>query len=545
MSDLIFYNGRVITMEKQPGEADAEAVAVSGDKITAVGENAEILKLQNEKTSLIDLQGRTLLPGFNDSHMHLVGQAMTAEKADLRTCASIEEIIDSMRNFIEINEIDKGHWVFGWGWDQSLFSEDIFPTRDDLDRVSLDHPVAITRTCCHVLVANTAALKAAGIDREAITVNGGNIRLDHRGEPNGILEERAMNLVTDLQPPMDKDRLKSLIKAVTKKFLSAGLTSVQTDDLASAGVEWAPFLIDVYQELEKDGELPLRVNLQVLLPEVSLLRSFLDQGYRTGQGGDYFKIGPLKLLTDGSIGGRTAFLTRPYEDSPDNCGVAVLERGEVEELVNLATENGMQCAVHAIGDAAVKMVLEIYREAARLYSRPDPRFRIIHVSMASPEILDCFEQQAVIADVQPSFTPSDYLLVDEHLGPERAAWTYPWKDFADRGIKMGGGSDCPVENYEPLEGIHAAVNRQDRNGNPPGKWHPLQCLNLEEALYIYTMGSAYCTYEEDEKGSIAPGKLADLVVLAEDITLADPARIAAIKVDLTVVGGEVVFCRGE
>ncbi len=541
MSDLIFHNGRVITMEERP--AEAEAVAVSGDIIAAVGKNADILKLQNEKTSLIDLQGRTLLPGFNDSHMHLIGQAMTSEKADLRTCSGVDEIVDAVRDFIKVNEVDKGHWVFGWGWDQSLFNEKHFPTRDDLDRASLDHPLAIMRTCCHVLVANTAALKAAGIDRKAVEVEGGNIRLDHRGEPNGILEERAMNLVTDLQPPMDKDKLKSLIKMAAKKFLAAGLTSVQTDDLAGAGVEWAPFLIDVYQELEKCGELPLRVNLQVLLPEITLLRSFLDQGYRTGQGGDYFKIGPLKLLTDGSIGGRTALLSNPYEGSPGGCGVAVLERGKVEELVNLATENGMQCAVHAIGDAAVKMVLEIYQEAVRLYPHPDPRFRIIHVSMASPRILDRFEKQEVIADIQPSFTPSDYLLVDKHLGPKRAAWTYRWKEFADRGIKMGGGSDCPVENYEPLEGIHAAVNRQDRNGNPPGGWYPQQCLSLEETLYIYTMGSAYCTYEENEKGSIVPGKLADLVVLSEDIVSADPARIADLKVDLTVVGGEIAFSR--
>ena len=249
------------------------------------------------------------------------------------------------------------------------------------------------------------------------------------------------------------------------------------------------------------------------------------------------------MLTDGSIGGRTALLSKPYEDRPETCGLPVMSRGEVEELVNMASEHGMQCAVHAIGDAAVKMVLEIYRETARRYPRPDPRFRVIHASMASPRILDQFESQEVIADIQPSFVPSDYVLVDRHLGPKRAAWTYRWKDFLDRGIRLAGGSDCPVENYEPLEGIHAAVTRQDRDDNPPGGWYPDQRLDLEEALHIYTMGSAYCTYEENDKGSIAEGKMADLVVLSEDITAIEPAKIADLKVDLTVVGGKIVYDR--
>ncbi len=543
MCDLIFYNGRIITMEEKPSEV--EAVAVESGRIKALGQAADILNLKEDHTTLVDLRGRVLLPGFNDSHMHLVGYALTAEKVDLRRCRSIDEIVEAIRNFISKNEAQKGQWVLGWGWDQGLFEDKRIPTRQDLDKAAPDYPVAIMRTCCHVMSANSAALKAAGIDRKAITVEGGNIEVDAGGIPTGVLEEKAMSLLTDLQPPLDEDKLKKLIKSAAGDFLAAGLTSVQTDDLSSVGGEFASMLIDTYYELEAAGELPLRVNLQALLPETSLLGSFLDQGYRTGQGGEYFKIGPLKLLTDGSIGGRTALVSTPYEDSPETCGVSVMARGEVEELVNMAAEQGMQCAVHAIGDAAVQMVLEIYQEAARRHPHPDPRFRIIHASMAGPKILDRFEKQQIIADIQPSFIPSDYVLVDRHLGSKRAAWTYRWKDFIDRGIRLAGGSDCPVENYEPLEGIHAAVTRQDRDGNPPGGWNPGQRLSLQEALYIYTMGSAYCTYEENEKGSIAEGKLADLVVLSEDITTVELSAIADLKADLTVVNGRIVYSRDE
>ncbi len=541
MSDLIFYNGRIITMEEKP--AEAEAVAVTGDRITAVGRTNDLINLQENRTTMVDLKGRALLPGFNDSHMHLIGYALTAEKVDLRHCSGVDEIVEAVRNFVRENRVEAGQWVFGWGWDQGLFSDPRLPTREDLDQAAPDHPVAIIRTCLHVLSANTEALKKAGIDRAAVPMEGGNIAVDARGVPTGVLEENAMSLVTGLQPPLDKEKLKSLIKSASAAFLAAGLTSVQTDDLASVGGELAPVLIDAYRELEAAGELPLRVNLQAFLPEPEQLRSFLGRGHRTGQGGDYFKIGPLKLLTDGSIGGRTALVSAPYEDSPDTYGVSVLARGEVEELVGLAAEHDMQCAVHAIGDAAVKMVLEVYQETARRHPRTDPRYRVIHASMAGPRILDRFENQEVIADIQPSFIPSDYILVDRHLGPKRAAWTYRWRDFIDRGIRLAGGSDCPVENYEPLEGIHAAVTRQDRNGNPPGGWNPAQCLELGEALYIYTMGSAYCTFEENEKGSIAEGKLADLVALSDDITAIDPPRIADLKVDLSVVGGKIVYRR--
>jgi len=541
--DLIFYNGRVITIDHQ--QREARAVAIRADQIAAVGGNDQVLALKNDRTKMIDLAGRTLLPGFNDSHMHLISYASTAEKVDLRHCTSIDQIGSAVKNFIREKGIKSEQWVVGWGWDQALFQDQRIPNRDDLDRVTSGQPLALMRTCCHILSVNSAALKKAGIDRHPCSVEGGNIVTDARGVPTGVLEEKAMVLVMDLFAPLDKDKLKELIRSAAGDFLSAGLTSVQTDDLTALGGDLAPELIDAYRELESTGELPLRVNMQALLPAKDELQSFLARGYRTGQGSGYFKIGPLKLLTDGSIGGRTALVSAPYEGYPENCGIEILSRREVKELVDLAHSCDMQVAVHAIGDAAVSMVLDIYDEAERRYPRSDPRFRVIHASMVSPSILDRFKKQAVIADIQPLFTPSDFILVDRHLGPQRAAWVYRWKDFIQRGIRLAGGSDCPVENYEPLEGIHAAVTRQDKNGNPPGGWFPDQCLALDEALYIYTMGSACCTYEENIKGSITAGKLADLVVLSEDITTTEPAKIKDIEVDMTIVGGNIAYSSSE
>ncbi len=538
---LIFYNGNVMTVD--PRRPQVEAVAVENGTIAAVGGNDEVLALKTAETEVIDLAGRSLLPGFNDSHMHLIGHALTAAKVDLRYCTSIEDVIGTVEAFIRDRKVKKGEWVLGWGWDQSRLNEKRMPTRQDLDQVADEHPVMIMRNCCHICVSNTTALQKAGIDKHPRYVEGGTVATDAEGVPTGVLEENAMQLVIGLQPPLDGAKLKELIKEAAADFLAAGLTSVQTDDLAQLGSDLAPVLIDAYRELDLSSSLPIRVNLQPLLPTVEELQAFLDQGYRTGQGGEYFKIGPLKLLTDGSLGGQTALLSAPYEDNPCTCGVAVLSKQELQQLVDLAHRNGMQVAAHAIGDAAIGMVLDVYEEVGNRHPVSDPRFRVIHASLLNLLLLERFKTLGVLADIQPAFTSTDYASISSHIGDDRAAWAYRWKDLLDYGIKAGCGSDCPVENYAPLESVYSAVTRQDKSGNPPGGWFPDQKLTLEEAINIYTMGSAYCSYEERIKGSITPGKLADMVVLSEDITAADIERIKDIRVDMTIVGGKIAFKR--
>ncbi len=538
---LIMHSGRVITVDSE--KPFVEAVTVKNGIIAAVGSNAEMLALKTADSEVIDLGGRTLLPGFNDSHMHLIGHALTTAKVDLRHCASVQDVANAVEDFIEKRDVKKGEWVLGWGWDHSRYKEKRPPNRYDLDRAAPDHPVMIMRNCCHVCVANSPALHKAGLDQRPRAVEGGVVTVGDEGKPTGVLEENAMQLVTSLLPPLDSDKLKALIKEASANFLAAGLTSVQTDDLAQVGSEMAPALINAYRELESAGELPLRINLQPLLQTREELQAFLDQGYGSAQNGDYFKIGPLKLLTDGSIGGQTALLSSPYASNPETCGVAVLSKRELRQLVELATINGMQVAAHAIGDAAIEMVLDVYREVESCHSAPDPRFRIIHVSLLRTDLLERFKTQGVLADIQPAFTSTDLASISSHVGEERAAWAYRWRDLINEGIKVGCGSDCPVENYEPLETIYSALTRQDRSGNPPGGWFPEQKLSLEETLYIYTMGSAYCSREENIKGSITPGKLADLVVLSEDITTVEPDRIKNLQVDITIVGGKIAYQR--
>jgi len=539
----IFYNGKVMTSEfiDSKGHIKHEAVSVKDGLIAAVGSSEDILAMKAEQTELIDLKGRSLLPGFNDCHLHLTGHALTRTKVDLRCCTSLDELVEAIKVFIRANNLQGGEWVLGWGWDQSLFADKKMPTRQELDRAAPNNPVSLMRTCCHINAVNSIALQKAGIDRSPLEVEGGTVEVDSQGVPTGILEENAMKLVTGLLPPFDKEKLKELITIATKDFAAAGLTSVQTDDLAFLGGELAPILVEAYRELETSGELPVRINLQALLQTEKELQAFIDQGFQTGTGSDMFKIGPLKLLTDGSIGGRTALLSSPYSDKPDLFGVSVLTEDELQTLVTLGHSSGLQVAAHAIGDAAIGMVLDSYEKALKNCPADDPRFRVIHSSIVSDELLKRYKEQNVIADIQPLFVPSDFDLVDRHLGSERAHWTYRWKDIIDSGIAVGCGSDCPVESYEPLQTVYAAVTRQDKNGNPPEGWFPGQRLTLDEVLYIYTMGSAYCSFEENIKGSITPGKLADLVVLSEDISSVEPARILELQVDLTMVGGKVVY----
>lgn len=539
--DLIFHNGHVWTGDGKWSQA--QAAAVKNDKIFAVGSNEDILALKDTDSEVIDLKGRSLLPGFNDSHLHLIGHALNRAKVDLSHCTSIDEVVYTLRAFIDEHGVAKGEWVYGWGWNQEQFQEKRKPTRKDLDQASTGHCIAITRTCCHTLSANSMALQKVGVDREAPAIAGGKVVVDEQGVPTGVLDENAMSLITGKQPSLDKEDLKKMITDAAEDFIAAGLTSVQTDDLYHLGSDLLPTLCEAYRELETEGNLPIRVNLQCLLPTEEELKGFLDSGYRTGQGSAYFKIGPLKLLTDGSLGARTALLSEPYISTPETRGVPVLTSEELEKLVNLAAEHKMQVAAHAIGDAAVEMVLNAYKKAAALYPRPNARYRVIHASLVRPDQLDRFVDQDVIADIQPSFTGSDYMLIEQHLGAKRAEWAYRWKDYIDRGVKTAGSSDCPVENYVPLDGIYAAVTRQDRAGNPPGGWFPEQRLTIDESLFIYTMGSAYSSFEEEIKGSITPGKLADLVVLSEDVTKVDQGDIKDLKTDMTVAGGKIVYSR--
>ncbi|NLC32485.1 MAG: amidohydrolase, partial [Clostridiales bacterium] len=492
--DLIIINGSILTMDE--ANPRAEAVAIREGKFAAAGTNEEILALRSGHTTLIDAGGKSVLPGFNDSHLHLVGYALSKNRVDISNLDSIEALQDRLRSHIRRLAPAKGSWIIGRGWDQTPYPNQRMPDRHDLDRVSTAYPMMMTRKCGHVCVLNTAGLKASALFDHPPLVEGGLIELDADGRPTGILKENAMDLVNIPSQSMSRDAVKALILSAAQDFVKAGLTSVQTDDLgAFAGAP--PDLFNAYLELAAQGELPLRVNEQMLLAQPDELKQIIGLGWVTGRGNDYFKIGPLKLLTDGSFGGRSALLCEPYTDDPDNRGIALLTREQLKELTIMAHQAGMQVAAHAIGDQAIKDMLDIYKEAQDEYPRDDARFRIIHASLTPPALLDRFKEQGVLADVQPCFISSDLPFIKSRLGKARASDAYCFKGFLRRGIPMGGGSDCPVEDYRPLMGIHAAVNRQGDDGQPQEGWLPQQKLTLHEALYLYTMGSAYNSIEED------------------------------------------------
>lgn len=536
--DLILCNGNIFTMDKQYPKA--EAVGIIGNKIAFVGRNEEVLALKNPKTEIIDLNGKTVVPGFNDSHMHLLSYAMSLDKVDLNNVSSVDEIVEKVRAYIKENNIPEGTWVQGRGWNHELFSKKVMPTRHDLDRISQKHPIVLTRTCGHICAVNTLALEICGILEKPPAIEGGSIDLDENGVPNGILRENAMDLVYRYLLSPGKEKIKELIVRGAEDCLRCGLTSIQTDDLEAIKGDFKDIL-DAYFELDKEDKLPIRVNLQLLLPTIEKLEAFLKLGFKTGDGSEFLKIGPLKLLTDGSLGGRTAALSEPYEDDKNNWGIAIYSQEELNKLVEKAYMSGLQVACHAIGDRAMKMVFKAYKNAMEKCTKEDPRFRIIHCQITTEELLDKFKEYNVIADIQPIFVSSDLLIAEKRVGKERARWSYNWKSMLDRGVHVAAGSDSPVESFNPLWGIYAAVTRKNLEGYPDGGWLPDQKLTVEQAVYIYTMGSAYSTYEENIKGSITPGKLADMVVLSEDIFSIDPDNIKDVKVEKTFVDGKLVF----
>lgn len=460
--------------------------------------------------------------------------------ADLSGLKSINELENRLSQHIRGLNPAEGAWIIGRGWDQTPYEEGRMPDRHDLDRVSTGHPMMLTRKCGHVCVLNTAALKATAIYEQPPVVEGGLVELGADGRPTGILKENAMELVTPPSPAVTGAAVKALISAAAQDFVKVGLTSVQTDDLGAFPGDPSE-LFKAYLELAAEGLLPLRINEQMLLPEPDKLKQVMAIGWKTGFGNDFFRIGPLKLLTDGSFGGRSALLSESYADDPGNSGIALFTGEQLKDLVTLAHRAGMQVAAHAIGDKAIADILDVYREVQQEHPRDDPRFRVIHASLATPELLDRFEEQGILADVQPCFIPSDLPFIEIRLGKARASSAYCFKNFLRKGIPVGGSSDCPVEDYRPLMGIHAAVNRRGFDGKPDEGWLPRQKLTLYEALHLYTMGSAYNAFEEGIKGSIAAGKLADLVILSDNIEKVNPERIKDLRVEKTIVGGRIVY----
>lgn len=535
--NLVFVNGNVLTLDER--RPRAEAVAVSDGAIAAVGDAAAVRTFIAPGTEVIDLHGKTLLPGFNDSHLHLyvLGQYLTW--VILTGTGSLPEMLGRVRE--KAARTPPGQVILGRGWDQTLFRENRFPDRRDLDAAAPDHPVALTRICGHAVVVNSRALALAGITRDTPDPEGGRIDRDPvTGEPTGLLWEKAKLLFTDKAPRPSAAECKAMVRTAMHRAVACGLTSVTTDDIRPNLMTSIADCRNIYREIWAEDGPVVRVNLLVYQDAVDEL---LALNWKTGYGDERVRIGAMKLVQDGSLGARSGVLREPYANDPDSRGLPVHSNAQLAELILKGHNAGLQVAIHVIGDAAIDACLDAFGRAQTVNSRPDARHRLIHYCIVDEDILRRTRELGVGVDIQPRFISLNGKRVREFLGPERTAMTYPWKTVLDWGIPAAGGSDSPVDRLEPLQGIHNAVNRQV-DSVPGLVFQPKEKLSVLEALHLYTIGSAYSTFEEGIKGTITPGKLADFVVLSDDPCRVPPETIRDLRVEMTVVGGRIVYTAG-
>ncbi len=533
-ADLVLINGKIWTVnDKQP---ETEAVAILGNRIVAVGSTQEVRKWAGASTKVIDLQGKRVTPGFNDSHVHFFDGGRGLASVQLRDAKTPEEFRNRIRDFAA--KSPKSRWVLNGNWDHENWNPPNLPTRQLIDAVTPDNPVFINRLDGHMCLANSLALKLAGVTRETPDPPGGTIVRDASGEPTGVLKDAAMSYVYKVIPAPSEDEMAEAIRAALAYAAENGVTSVQ--DMSAS-----PDVFAVYQKLLASGELTVRVSGHQPLSEWQRLSR---AGVRAGFGNDKLKIGALKGFADGSLGSTTALFFDPYLDAPKTSGLPSDEMFPESKMLNNilnADKAGLQIAVHAIGDKANKTILDFFAEVEKQNGQRDRRFRIEHAQHLRPEEIKRFGSQRVIASMQPYHAIDDGRWAENRIGPQRAKGTYAFRSLLDAGATLAFGSDWFVAPMEPMMGIYAAVTRRTLDGKRPQGWVPEQKITVAEAVRAYTMGSAYASFDEKIKGSIEPGKLADLAVLSADIFKINPVEIGKTKVVMTIFDGKVIYERGK
>jgi hypothetical protein len=533
-ADLVLLNGKIWTVnDRQP---EAEAVACLGNRIVAVGSTKEIRKWIGAKTKVIDLEGKRVTPGFNDSHVHFLDGGRGLASVQLRDARTPEEFRNRIRDFAA--KSPKGRWILNGNWDHENWNPPNLPTRQLIDGVTPDNPVFINRLDGHMCLANSLALKLAGVTRETPDPPGGAIVRDERGEPTGVLKDAAMSYVYKVIPNPSEDEMAEAIRAALRYAAENGVTSVQ--DMSAS-----PDVFAVYQKLLASGELTVRIYGHQPLSEWQRLARV---GVRAGFGDDKLKIGALKGFADGSLGSTTALFFDPYLDDPKTSGLPngemIPESKMLNNILN-ADKAGLQIAVHAIGDKANKTILDFFAEVEKQNGQRDRRFRIEHAQHLRMDEIKRFAGERVIASMQPYHAIDDGRWAENRIGPQRAKGTYAFQSLLDVGAILAFGSDWFVAPMEPLMGIYAAVTRRTLDGKRPNGWVPEQKITVAEAVRAYTMGSAYASFDEKIKGSIEVGKLADLAVLLTDIFKIDPVEIEKAKVVMTVFDGRVIYERRQ
>jgi len=530
-ADAVFSHGKILTLCQE--KPDAEGIAVKDGFILHVGTHDELEALIGPKTKVHHLDGKRVLPGFIESHAHLLSLGKAEQRLDLTGTRSIDEIADLVRARVEGRK--PGEWILGRGWDQNDWENTRFPTHEALTRAAPENPVFLTRIDGHAGWVNQCAMEMAGITQETQDPDGGRMIRNDAGIPTGVLIDTAESLVAAKIPPMPPSQVREAVLAGLRKSLSYGVTTFH--DAGAGGA-----MIALYKQLLAERLLSPRLYV-MLSNEKDLLEAYCSQGPEVGLGGHRLTVRAIKLFADGALGSRGAALLEPYEDDPGNRGLIIDDEDTIANISSRALKSGFQVCTHAIGDRANRITLNGYERALKEQGKKkDARFRIEHAQILDVEDMPRFKALGVIPSMQPTHCTSDMPWAEVRINSQRAEeGAYAWRKLMDTGVVIPFGSDAPIESIDPLWGIYAAVTRQDHQGNPEGGWFPAQRTTLMEAIEAFTIHGAYAGFEEEIKGSLEKGKLADFVVLSRDILSVPPLELLKTSVVMTVVGGVVAY----
>ena len=540
-ADVIFIHGNIYTEVIDSAAAfgsgkRAESLAIAGDKILAVGTRDEVMKFKGTETKIIDLNGHFVMPGFNDAHMHMASAGLEKMNVDLVGAKTLDEFRE--RLLAKVEKAAPGEWIVGEGWDETLWPVKVLPTRWDLDEASSSHPVYLERVDGHIGVANTRALQLASVTVAAKDPEGGKIDRDEGGTPTGILREKAQEAVQAVIPKPTHEKRRQAIETALADLASHGVTSAQDYS------QWEDFKI--YEELEHEGKLTARIS--EWLPFDDSIDQLNKKRDSHPAADNMLHTGMLKGFMDGSLGSKTAALLEPYSDDPQNSGLPQYDAMKLNAMTKERVLAGYQIGFHAIGDKGVQMALDAFAEAEKAAKEAkvkavdggsDYRLRIEHTQVTTSQQILRFKELKIIASMQPSHLLTDMNWAESRLGAKRAEHSYAWADFLRHGVVLAFGTDYPVEPVSPLPGLYAAITRMSEDGRKT--YYPAEKITVEQALAAYTTGAAFAEFAEKQKGKIEPGMLADFVVLDQDITAAQPAKVLQAKVLRTVVGGKTVY----
>jgi predicted amidohydrolase YtcJ len=537
-ASLILINAKVWT--GNPAQPIAQAVALDGPSILAVGDNAAIRKLAGPDTRILDLGGRLLLPGFNDAHVHFLIGGGSLTTVQLGTANSPAEFQQRIAQFAKT--LPRGAWLRNGLWDHQRWTPALLPNHQLIDDATGDHPAFLWRLDGHMALANAQAMKLASIDRNTKDVPGGEIERDEDGNPTGIFKDAATALVDRIIPPPSPEEQDQAMEAAMREAAAHGVTSVQ--NMAGSSEDRSqPDTFREFQKFERAGKLTVRIYEAFPVRDWKML---VDPGIVTPFGSQHLRIGNLKAFADGALGSETAWMDEPFTNNPAKSGLASPDLLDIEHFyqsMRQADQAGLQLTIHAIGDRANRTILDLYARLEKDNGPADRRPRIEHAQHLHPEDYARFAKLGVIASMQPYHAIDDGRWAETIIGPQRIQSSYAWKSLLDAGATLAFGSDWPVAPLDPVKGIYAATTRRTLDGKNPTGWTPEQRISVAQAVHAYTLGSAFAEHQEAVKGSIEPGKLADLVVLSDDIFAIAPEAIEKTRVDITIFDGKVIYQR--